>query len=387
MTGPVDGPRGCRPEELPDVIRLVDAAMRQGSDQSMRTDYPLVYAPGNLREVLVMVDGGRIVATAPVLPRWVSGEGFSFGLGVISPTATDPAHQHRGYGSACVAACVERMDALALELSVLWTRVATFPFYERLGWQAVARSGASVVLGPDDAASFAPWGGTIARLADHPGRLADVAALHAQAQPGVARSLDDQRAVTSLPRMTTWLALDASAVAGYLVASTAINKPGVLEAAGDPVVVAGLLRHTLEGLEPGASVEVHVGDESPALRGAVERAVPDRTMVPSSGNMMVRLNDPEAFLRAIRGWLAAHWGTERRPVSVAITDADMTVSFDWSGTTLSIGSQRHARHVELTRRALSSVLFGAHPDRPVPVPGLLAGLPTFRLPMPPLDRS
>ena len=110
----VEGPRGCREVEVPQVIGLVDAAMRQGSDQTMRTDYPLVYARGNLPNVEVVLVDGRAVATAPVLPRRVEGDGFAFGMGVISPTATDPAHQHRGYGSACVAACVSRMAELQI---------------------------------------------------------------------------------------------------------------------------------------------------------------------------------------------------------------------------------------------------------------------------------
>src|SRR5580765_5081180 len=100
--------------------------MRQNSDQTMRTDYPLVYRDANLPNVQVVLVDGRPVATAPVLPKRVAGDGFAFGMGVISPTATDPAHQHHGYGSRCVASCVGRMEALGLELAVLWTAVATF---------------------------------------------------------------------------------------------------------------------------------------------------------------------------------------------------------------------------------------------------------------------
>src|SRR3990172_3368747 len=153
----IEGPRGCRPDDLDGVTGLVDFAMRQGSTQTMRTDYPLVYAEGNLPNISVVLEDGRAVATAPVLARRVVGDGLDFGLGVISPTATNPAHQHRGYGSRCVARCVERMAALGLELSVLWTVVATFPFYELNGWQAVERYGRSYRLSAGDAGRFRPW--------------------------------------------------------------------------------------------------------------------------------------------------------------------------------------------------------------------------------------
>lgn len=99
----VEGPRGVNPampSELEQVIGLVDAAMRKGSDQTMRSDYPLVYAPENLGNVQAVFVDGRAVATAPVLPKRVLGDGIDVGLGIISPTATDPPYQHRGYGPA-----------------------------------------------------------------------------------------------------------------------------------------------------------------------------------------------------------------------------------------------------------------------------------------------
>ena len=149
--------RDRRPDELPEVIGLVDAAMRQGSDQTLRTDYPLVYAPENLANVHVVAVDGRVVATAPVLPRTISlvPGGPRVRIGIISPTATDPEFQHRGYGSACVAACIARMEALGVELSVLWTMVATFPFYELNGYQAIRPDLETLELTPaSDAAQF-----------------------------------------------------------------------------------------------------------------------------------------------------------------------------------------------------------------------------------------
>lgn len=384
----LSGPHGCRPYELSGVIRLVDAAMRPGSMQSMRTDYPLAYAPGNLPNVQVVTQGGRVIATAPVLPRRVAGDGSAFGLGVISPTATDPAYRHRGHGSACVAACVRRMGTLGLELSVLWTLVATFPFYEGNGWQAVTRTGAAYLLAAEDAGRFAGWSGPVVRLADEPGRLAEVMALHDATGAGVVRAAVEATALWFLPRMTTWLALDGGRVAAYLVDSEAINKPGLLEAAGDDAAVAGLVGHALERRAPGGPTQLHVGVAPDGLAGAVRAALPGRVPDPSTDDMMVRLNDPVAFLRAIRGWLEAHTPvTARRAISMRVVDAAVTVSLDWSGSGLTIGSARRADHAELTRRELTAVLFGPHPERPVAVQPALAWLPPFPLPIPVLDRS
>jgi GNAT superfamily N-acetyltransferase len=383
----VEGPRGCRPAELAGVIGLVDAAMRQGSPQTMLTDYPLVYAPANLPNVQVVLVDGRPVATAPVLPRRVEGDGFGFGLGVISPTATDPAHQHRGHGSACVAECVRRMEGLGLELSVLWTQVATFPFYDLNGWQAVERYGGSYRLTREDAGRFGAWTGTIGSLAEHPGRLSEVLAHHVAAGPGIVRTPADAAALFSLPKMTTWLALSGDRVHAYLIESRATNKPGLLEAAGDPAAIAGLVRHVLERLPADASVDLQLDFAPDGLAGVARAALEDRTPAPFEGNMMLRLNDPTGFLRGIRGWLAGLRPADRRSVSIHVADADVTVSLEWRAFGLAVGSQTLPEHVELTRRELTSVIFGPHPARPFTAPEALAWFPRFRVPIPVLDRS
>jgi GNAT superfamily N-acetyltransferase len=385
----VEGPRGCRPEDLTGVIGLVDAAMRQGSDQTMRTDYPLVYAAANLPNVHLVLVGGRPVATAPVLPRRVEGGGFAFGMGIISPTATDPAYQHRGYGSACVAACVSRMQMLGHELSVLWTAVPTFPFYELNGWQAVERYGQAYRLTAVDRERFMPWTGRVTALADEPARLGDVLALHNAIGPGVARSPEQASALFSLPKMTTWLALgpQGKSVAGYLLESRATNKPGLLEGAGESAAIAGLVRHALERLGPGQSVDLQAGYAPDGLAELAESALGEVDVIRYDGNMMLRLNDPAGFLRGIRGWLVARRPPDARSVSIRVVDAEVTVSFEWRAFGLAIGARQLPEHVELTRRDLTTALFGSHPDRLVRVPAPLDWLPRFRVPIPVLDRS
>jgi predicted N-acetyltransferase YhbS len=387
LTPAVDGPRDCRPEELPGVIALVDAAMRQGSDQTLLTDYPLVYGPQNLPNVSLVAVDGRPVATAPVLPRRIEGDGFAFGLGVISPTATDPHYQHRGYGSLCVRRCVERMEELGLELSVLWTAVPTFPFYELNGWQAVERFGGSFRLRREDAARLPAADGPVIALADAPERVAEVLGLHVATGDGVVRSLEQAGALFALPRMTTWLALEGDRVAAYLLQSRATNKPGLLESGGDQRAIRGLIRGVLEQLEPGATIDLQVGFAPDPLIAIAAADFGDVPAVPYDGNMMLRLNDPAAFLRSIRGWLARRLPPAANDVSIDVVDMGLIVSIERRPFGLAIGSRLLPNRIELTRRDLTSVLFGPHADRPVMLPAQLAWLSPFRVPIPVLDRS
>ena len=42
----IEGPRGCTPDDRDEVVALIDPIFRSGSQQSLATDYPLVYRDG-----------------------------------------------------------------------------------------------------------------------------------------------------------------------------------------------------------------------------------------------------------------------------------------------------------------------------------------------------
>jgi GNAT superfamily N-acetyltransferase len=346
----VDGPRSCRPDELPQVIGLVDAAMRQGSEQTMLTDYPLVYAPDNLANVQVVAVDGRLVATAPFLPRQVHGAGGSeFTIGIISPTATDPAFQHRGYGSACVAACIARMEAAGIEASVLWTMVATFPFYELNGYQAIRPDLEVVTLHGSDADRFADGGLDVRPLdARDAGALDQVRALHEADGPAILRRPEDWPRLLALPKMRTLVAWRRGRIAGYLVDSRAQNKPGIIEAGGSPGAVEALLGAALADRGADEAVSVPLLRTANVLRSVVlERLGTEASLAPG-GHTMVRINDARAFWHAI--------GQRGDPPDV-------------------------------DRRELASAVFGPHPERWVARPASMShGFP-IPLPIPPLDHS
>src|SRR5690242_20535321 len=94
----IDGPRACTKAELPEVIAVANGALRENSDQTLLTDYPLVYLDKNLENIRILRADGQLVAEVPFLPRTVKIEDCSFKIGIISPTATDPNHRRRGYG-------------------------------------------------------------------------------------------------------------------------------------------------------------------------------------------------------------------------------------------------------------------------------------------------
>jgi GNAT superfamily N-acetyltransferase len=347
----VDGPRPALPGDVAEVVALVDAAMRAGTDQSMLTDYPLVYAADNLVNVRVLRVDGELVSVVPVIPRAAVLQGRPVRIGIISPTATAPAHQHRGYGSRCLASAIEAMADAGCALSVLWTLVETFPFYEHAGYHPVVFPGVAYALRSRDASLF-PADAQVAVSALDPAdqrTLAAVRTLHDAdaAGEGIRRDAREARALFALPKVRTLVGRRHGEVAGYLVVSGALNKPGLIEAGGDAATIETLVQTALLGVGDGVTVDAHALRVPTAFGAVLDRRVPERRRVVEAA-IMVRVNDAAAVLGRVP------------PIA-------------------------------LDRAMWAAALFGNHPARPADVPAALEaalGVPLpLDLPIPVLDRS
>ena len=74
--------------------------------------------------------------------------------------------------------------------------------------------------------------------------------------------------------------------------------------------------------------------------------------------------------------------------SLKVTDDDdESISFHFSERGLELGRQTCRRHLECTRRRLTSILFGEHLSRRVKIPDEWAGLVPFYFPIWILDHS
>lgn len=304
-TAPVrEGPRACRPDEVEAMIAMANAVMREGSSQSFLTDYPLVYAEENLPNVQIMKSGQTVVSVVPYLPKQIAHAGLRFRIGIISPTATHPEHRRQGYARRCLEACLAKMEADAIELAVLWTLPATFPFYEQAGFHAVPPQLDWVHGQAGDAALFQDHGHHIRRFDPrNSSSLRYLERLRDQDHCGVVRSERDSQILFSLPRMITYLASDnAGATQGYLVVCEGTHKPGILEAEGTPDAVESLLHHALKSSHA-PELPIYLTKTSGVLPLLVRERLGSRLRPMESGPMMIRVNDPAKVLTAFQPWL------------------------------------------------------------------------------------
>ena len=383
----IEGPQSCSPEDLPQVIALVDSAMREGSDQTMLTDYPLVYLHSNLENIRIIKSDGKVVSVVPFLPRPIRIDNCGFNIGIISPTATYPEHRRKGYGLGCLNSCIERMNRVGCELSILWTQVATFPFYECGAYQAVRYQGWTYACRREDAQLFQDNGQKI--LSYDPATkhyLEDIGRIHHQDVFGVERSLDEQVLLFGLPKTTTLIALEQDLPVAYLIVSGASNKHGLIEAGGESSALETLVHHTLSGLDPAESIEAYDNLTQTLLGSLLQSRISDRRLLYEK-SMMIRINQPTRFLRQIGSWIEKRNAGVNREFSLYLTDAEEQISFLLTDAGLQFGQERLSHHVETTRRELTSWIFGPHPARPCSPPEFFSGLFPFYFPTWILDQS
>jgi GNAT superfamily N-acetyltransferase len=405
MSGRVDGPRACRPEELPQVTELIDGIFRAGSDQHIATDYPLVFTPRHAQRSRVLAVAGRIVAHVPAAPRIAAAGPDRFGVAMIAPTATHPDHRRRGYATRCLRDAHRVIAGHGCLAAALWTVPATFPFYRHSGWESVASQGEAFVLTAADRGRFRPAPLAVSTQGDAEQGVAELLALHRAEPWRLERDEQQARALFRLPKITVYRADDAGVRGGagrlraYLVLGAGTNKPGIIEATGDPVAVEHLLHHVLGSRADGTPVQVVPPPARPdglpstlsaviAGRGAGRRITLEQAA--GVGFQMMRLFSLPRFLRAIGGYLrqAAASGIEGA-LTLGCREDGEAVCVRLAGGDGTVEQAAPAEAQMLDRRQLAQVLFGHHPgDAPPPLlddTGLAAALFPYRLPLWELD--
>ena len=242
---------------------------------------------------------------------------------------------------------IDRMAALGIELSMLWTAIPTFPFYELNGYHAVRPDVEVVELRSSDAPSFESGDWAIDELdPTDAGRLAEIRTIHEADGPGVRRRPTDDAPLYSLPKMRTLLALDGGRgrVAAYLVDSRAINKPGLIEGGGDAAALPPLVGRALSDRDPEDVVPVPLRRVPNRLREVVQTAIPGRAPHPE-GNPMIRINGVRALFEAIAPWLGLQAEASRPPLSVEVVDAGELVSLDFSRPEVKVGNAVQREHI------------------------------------------
>ena len=371
----MDGPRACREEDFEETVALVNAVFREGTDQDIRTDYPLVFNADRMHYMRIIRVDGKVVAHVPVAPRGVLASGDRFIVGIISPTATHPAHRRRSYGTRCLRDCVRLMEENGWPVSALWTLEETFPFYRNSGWEAVSSQGWVYHLTGWEHELFKA--GEFDIVPFDPGELRHLEAvekLHNAEPCRIARSRAEYLALFTLPKIRTFLARRAGETVSYLMFGEGRNKPGLIEAGGDIKGLEALVRHVLLELAPAERIQVVTPSTPTVLQTLMERKKPGtrRPVEVADGVsfQMMRVNSLEGLLRRIENHLRGKAAGLTGAACLKCRESGEAVTLKFGAGEVEILSGQAADPVELTRRQLAQLIFGGHSSgEPVQVTG------------------
>lgn len=358
--------RPVRPEELDRTLALVNKVFRTGVDQDMSTDYPLVFAPGNLENLRVVSEGGSIFSHAAMARRELREHGCLLPISMICAVATDPEHRRRGAASRIMEDTVEAMAARGDAFGLLWTGPAR-DFYRRLGWEVVGSNGWTYLVERELAGRFEQ------PLSVRPFQaetdLERIIEIHEVQPRQLTRTRAEYRRLLGLPKSEVWVAEEKGQVEGYLVVARAYNKSGVVEWGGTSRALSSLLARVLP--EPaGERMQVFVPlPDNPMTELLTARGC--RTRIPmeeadGSGLKMVRVLSLGNLLRQLSPHLESRLTGGSGQVSLWVRETGEGVDLRWNGADLEIGGGRCAGPEdgaqELSLRQAARLVFG--PEKP-----------------------
>lgn len=299
-------------EDLEPLGELLDDVFRRSrgvTDQTILTDFPLVFARENLRNSRILTEKGTILSHAALWQRTMLVDGAALNAGVIVVVATHPDHRGRGYASRVMDDLQRTLREEDYDLGILWTNAPEF--YKKLGWQTTVPRGALATV--DFAATAQKPSREIEVALFDPARhLEGVMALHEQEAVRFSRTPDEYRVLLALPKVDVWVALGRGAVVGYLVHGKAVNKRGLIEHGGEFTAVIGLMQHVCTTEPPGAEASWLLFHPRPdLLQWAESMQFPMQPLECSKGigNEMLYVVHPERVSSHVRKQIFV-WGLD-----------------------------------------------------------------------------
>ncbi len=364
----MDGPRACQASEYEDVVSLINRIFRAGTDQDYTKDYPLMINPSTLNYMRIIKVDGKVAAHVTFSPpREVVALNDRFAIAIISATVTDPEYRRRGYATLCLQDCIRIMEEKRWPVSVLWTGLHNFPFYQRSDYEAVASQGWMYHLRPDEYELFHERPFRVARFSPAGAQHLDAIMKIHDAEPyRITRSREEYQALFCLPKISTYLAMKGQEVAAYLMLGEGMNKPGLIESGGPVEAVESLVRHVLRQRSAENEVQALVPLAPTILGRLLDAKLPARKRpieeAKGVGHQMMRMNSLEGLLRRIETYLQnASTGLDG-DVRLVCKETGEGITLNFRNGNIRFSAEQIPDQMVLTRRQLVQLIFGAHPS-------------------------
>lgn len=229
----LEGPRGCGPYDVGPAMDLLNRIFFP-EEPAVGGLFPHLMCEANRENMRIIKVDGRIVAHSGLYVAETTTPRGTVRLGSVWGVCCHPDFRRRGFGEQVVADCMARMRDLGCEVG--WLATGVNDWYRKLGWEN-AGQGYSFEL---DRGNI----GLLPELTDCQLQeglwldLEEMLALHEADKLGCLRTAELFEVLVRRPQVRAYAASRNGRLAAYALTS----DRGVGEYAGEPEVVAGLMR-------------------------------------------------------------------------------------------------------------------------------------------------
>jgi N-acetylglutamate synthase-like GNAT family acetyltransferase len=129
----MEGPRAPKAEEFSDLVKFLNANLRNNSTWSIADEYPTTLAPQNLHNVRIIKDKENILSHAVIKPTIVKTRRGLFKVGCLGSVVTQEEYRSQGLSQSVLKECLTSIEAQGCDIAILWTNL--YDFYRKMGFE------------------------------------------------------------------------------------------------------------------------------------------------------------------------------------------------------------------------------------------------------------
>lgn len=307
----MEGPRGLKHEELPSAALLTNSIFRRNSPYKMEDEFPLLFSRGNLDNMRVFTDAGKVVSLVgmSIKDAMIMGRGIrTVSIGAV---CTHPDYRDRGLATRLMEDATRRARRKGVELMLV---SGVRGLYRRLGCINAGIYKSFFIrreqLGHTD-------GGGLSLRRYEEGDIVDLIKIHQSEPIRFVRPLEDFSALLAAKRLCDRLSETyVISKGGKVVAYVCIQLPrgegkplGMLEFAGPRTFIIDKLRDLMDDVRAGSATI-----EAPSADIGLGSLLLDSGAKQSTRGFMgsVKLIDVKGFLEHMDPYMTEILGTTRR---------------------------------------------------------------------------
>ena len=129
----MEGPRAPLEKELPQIFEFLNSHLRPGSTWSIASEYPTALSAGNIGNIRVITEGGKVLSHAVLKPLIIKTPTIIFKAAAIGSVVTDQNHRNQGLSQRILEECLTESERQGCDFAVLWTNL--YDFYRKMDFE------------------------------------------------------------------------------------------------------------------------------------------------------------------------------------------------------------------------------------------------------------